>query len=243
MFKNEVIEALKVQKEIFGDDLFTERIEVKLTKKQEPAKEVKTESTSVEFQSAKDLNQLNSMISGCLKCRLGKTRKNFVFGVGNPDADIMFVGEGPGADEDEQGEPFVGRAGKLLNDIIAAIKLKREDVYIANIVKCRPPANRVPEKDEMECCIPYLQKQIELVKPKYIVCLGATAALGLLNHKGSLASMRQKFHEYMNTKVLVTYHPAALLRNANYKRPTWEDFKMLRRNYDEEVLKQPSEFQ
>lgn len=243
MLKDEIINSLKVQKEIFGDELFTNKIEIKTTPKKAAVKKIKTAIVEKEeFHNATTLGELQSLISGCMKCPLGKTRNKFVFGVGNQKADIMLVGEGPGADEDQQGEPFVGRAGKLLTDIIAAIKLKRDDVYIANIVKCRPPQNRVPEREEMDCCLPYLHKQIDLVKPKFIVCLGATAVAGLLNEKGSLSSLRQKFFEFMGAKVIVTYHPAALLRNQNYKRPCWEDFKMLRRNYDEEVLHQSSEF-
>lgn len=243
MLKDEIINSLKVQKEIFGDELFTNKIEIKTMANKSAVSKTKPAIVEKElFHNAATLGELDALISGCMKCPLGKTRNKFVFGVGNPNADIMLVGEGPGADEDQQGEPFVGRAGKLLNDIIAAIKLKREDVYIANIVKCRPPQNRVPEREEMDCCLPYLRKQIELVKPKFIVCLGATAVAGLLNEKGSLLSMRQKFFDFMGAKVAVTYHPAALLRNQNYKRPCWEDFKMLRRKYDEEVLRQPSEF-
>jgi DNA polymerase len=144
----------------------------------------------------------------------------------------MLVGEGPGADEDAQGEPFVGKAGKLLNDILKAIKFEREDVYIANIVKCRPPGNRKPTPEEIMKCLPYLHKQIELVKPRLILCLGATAAEGLLQLHGTLRGMRLKEYTFGDATVMVTYHPAALLRTPAYKRDTWEDVKALRKLYD-----------
>jgi uracil-DNA glycosylase len=145
----------------------------------------------------------------------------------------MIVGEGPGAEEDIQGEPFVGRAGKLLTDILKAIDLSREEVYIANIVKCRPPGNRTPFPAEMEACIPYLHKQIRIIKPKALLCLGLTAAHGLLNSKESLTNLRGKVFDLMNIKVMVTYHPAALLRNPNWKRGCWEDVQLFRKLYDD----------
>jgi len=170
-----------------------------------------------------------------MKCQLGDTRKNFVFGTGNPSAEVLILGEGPGAEEDEQGLPFVGRAGKLLNDILKAIKFERDEVYIANIVKCRPPGNRVPSPDEMQKCMPYLKKQIELVNPKLILCVGLTAAHGLLLNKDSLTSLRGKVFDLDGRKVMVTYHPAALLRNPNWKRGCWEDVQAFRKLYDELV--------
>ncbi len=145
----------------------------------------------------------------------------------------MVVGEGPGAEEDKQGEPFVGRAGQLLTDILKAINFSREEVYIANVVKSRPPGNRTPNSDEMEACIPYLKKQIALIKPKMILCVGLTAAQGVLKKKDSLTKMRGQIFEFEGAKVMVTYHPAALLRNPNWKRPTWEDVKKFRQLYDE----------
>jgi len=178
------------------------------------------------------LSSLNSEIHSCLKCPLGHTRTNFVFGVGNPNAEVMFVGEAPGADEDAQGEPFVGRAGQLLNKILEAVNLKRDEVYICNILKCRPPNNRDPESIEMETCTPYLYKQIELIKPKFIICLGRIAGQWLLQTKDTLTSLRGKFHDYNGVKMIVTYHPAALLRNPNWKYPAWEDMKMFRAEYD-----------
>lgn len=183
--------------------------------------------------SATTLDDLDGQICECLKCPLGKTRTNFVFGVGNPKADIVVIGEAPGADEDEQGEPFVGRAGQLLNKILDAIQFKREEVYICNILKCRPPNNREPLPEEIELCEPYLWKQMEIIKPKMILCLGRTAGQALLKTNDSLSAMRGKFFDYRGIKLMVTYHPAALLRNPNWKKPTWEDVQLFRKTYDE----------
>lgn len=183
--------------------------------------------------SASDLPVLNAQICTCLKCPLGSTRIKFVFGVGNPNADIVFVGEAPGADEDAQGEPFVGRAGQLLNKILEAIHFKREDVYICNILKCRPPNNRDPLPEEVDSCEPYLWKQLELLKPKIIVCLGRIAGQTLLRTNETLGSLRGKVHNYRGIKLVVTYHPAALLRNPNWKKPTWEDVQWIKKMHDE----------
>jgi DNA polymerase len=191
------------------------------------------ENPKEDWEKTKTLNDLYGLIKDCTKCPLHKSRNKFVFGVGNPEADILVVGEGPGAEEDKQGEPFVGRAGKLLNDILKAIKFEREEVYIANIVKCRPPGNRTPVIDEMEACFPYLGKQIELIKPKLILALGLTAAQGLLRKKDSLTNMRGNVYDYKGIKTMVTYHPAALLRNPNWKRGCWEDVQKFRKLYDE----------
>ncbi len=179
--------------------------------------------------SAASLGTLHSQIAGCLKCPLGQTRTKFVFGTGNPSASLMFIGEAPGADEDLQGEPFVGRAGQLLNKILEAIHLRREEVFICNILKCRPPNNRTPLPEEVEQCLPYLRKQIALVHPKLIVCLGLTAAQNLLRTKESLTSLRGRVLEFEGTPLMVTYHPAALLRNPNWKRPAWEDFQAIQK--------------
>ncbi len=185
------------------------------------------------WQSAATLSDLNSQIYTCMDCGLGATRNKFVFGVGNPNADLMVIGEAPGADEDAKGEPFVGRAGQLLNKILEAVNFKREEVFIANILKCRPPENRRPNAEEVEQCEPYLWKQIELIKPKFILCLGLTAAHTLLKTDESLTSLRSSVHTYHGVPTFVTYHPAALLRNPNWKRPTWEDVQKLRKMYDE----------
>jgi uracil-DNA glycosylase family 4 len=186
-----------------------------------------------EWANATSLESLEQMISTCQKCPLGQTRTKFVFGVGNPGADIVVIGEAPGADEDRTGEPFVGLAGQLLNKILGAINLRREDVYIANILKSRPPGNRTPERFEVEQCIPYLLKQLEIIRPKFILALGLTAANTLLGRKAKMGELRGEVHDYYGIKVVVTYHPAALLRNPQWKRPTWEDVQMLRRMYDE----------
>ncbi len=181
------------------------------------------------------LDGFYEQIHDCQKCTLGGTRTNFVFGVGHPNADLMFVGEAPGEQEDLQGEPFVGRAGKLLDDILRAIDLSREQVYIANVLKCRPPNNRDPRSDEIELCEPYLKQQIELIKPKLLVALGRISATTLLRTKDSLTNMREKVYSYHGTDMVVTYHPAALLRNPNWKRPAWEDFKKIRDMYREKT--------
>jgi uracil-DNA glycosylase family 4 len=180
-----------------------------------------------------NLEELNNAINTCMKCDLGKTRINFVFGVGNPKADVVIVGEAPGADEDEKGEPFVGRAGQLLNKILEAIHFKREEVFICNILKCRPPNNRDPQSEEIDCCEPYLWKQLEIIKPKMILCAGRIAGQSLLKTNASLALLRSKMHDYRGIPLMVTYHPAALLRNPNWKRPCWEDMQQFRKQYDE----------
>lgn len=180
-----------------------------------------------EFDKSASLDQLYQTIKECQKCPLGATRTNLVFGTGDPDADIMFVGEAPGRDEDIQGEPFVGRAGQLLNRVLAAMKLRREDVYIGNILKCRPPNNRDPLPDEALTCEPYLYQQIKLIKPKIICCLGRIAAQRLLQTKMSLGQMRQRWFDYRGTLLMVTYHTAALLRSPQYKRPFWDDMQKL----------------
>lgn len=234
--KKQLIEALKDQKEIFGDELFEHLSKRKttITKIQSDSEnEVSLFDSGEDWQKAKTLEELDKLINKCTKCVLHESRTNFVFGVGNPNADVMVVGEGPGAEEDAQGEPFVGRAGKLLNDILKAINFNREEVYIANVVKSRPPGNRTPTSEEMDACIPYLKKQIELIKPKLILCLGLTAAQGLLKKRDSLTKLRGQLYEYMGAKVMVTYHPAALLRNPNWKRPCWEDVQKFRKLYDD----------
>ena len=185
--------------------------------------------------SAQTLDGLHERICDCVKCPLGHTRTKFVFGTGNPAATLMIIGEAPGADEDAQGEPFVGKAGQLLNKILEAIGFKRGDVYICNILKCRPPGNRKPLAEEVDLCIPYLRKQIALVKPKLILALGLTAAENLLATTESLGRLRGRIFEYEGTPLMVTYHPAALLRNPNWKRPAWEDVQAVRKLHDELV--------
>ena len=175
------------------------------------------------------LEEYRISICLCKECNLSKTRKNFVYGTGDPNADLMLVGEAPGKDEDLKGEPFVGRAGKLLDKILLAINKKRgEGVYIANVLKCRPPNNRDPLPSEVNKCEPYLLKQIKIVKPKLIVALGRIAGKTLLKIDKPLKEMRGKIHSYNGTPLIVTFHPAALLRNSNFKKPAWDDFQWIR---------------
>ena len=180
-----------------------------------------------------DLAQLGEMVASCTKCGLHKTRTNTVFGDGSPSANIVFIGEAPGRDEDLQGVPFVGRAGKLLDKMIAAIGFAREEVYIANILKCRPPKNRDPEKDEVISCEKYLARQIELIDPVIICALGRVAGQNLLGEKAPLRVLREGEHHYNGIRVIVTYHPAALLRNPNWKKGAWEDLQLLKKLHDE----------
>ena len=172
-----------------------------------------------------DIEQLRHEAMGCERCELHQGRNTVVFGTGDENADLMFVGEAPGADEDMQGVPFVGRAGQLLTRIIEAMDLKREDVYIANVIKCRPPGNRNPKPIEIETCEPFLLKQIELIKPKVICALGTFAAQTLLRTNQNISSLRGRFHDYHSCKLMATYHPAYLLRNPHGKRDVWEDMQ------------------
>ncbi|MFH1372321.1 MAG: uracil-DNA glycosylase [bacterium] len=174
-------------------------------------------------------------IRDCRLCSLAETRTNFVYGVGNTAADLMFIGEAPGRDEDLQGEPFVGRAGKLLDRILEAIKLSRQEIYIANILKCRPPNNRDPQPDEAANCLPHLLEQIALIKPKLICALGRIAAQILLQTSSPLGKMRGQWHEFEGVPMMVTYHPAALLRFPAYKKDTWADMQKLKKRYDKFV--------
>ncbi|HKI86417.1 MAG TPA: uracil-DNA glycosylase [Thermoanaerobaculia bacterium] len=195
-----------------------------------PAKAGAGSSRSVEelADRRRQLEEVCAEAAGCRRCKLAETRNSVVFGSGDPDADLMFIGEGPGAEEDRQGLPFVGRAGELLTKIIEAIDLHRDQVYIANVVKCRPPGNRDPEAEEVAACRSYLEHQIDLVAPKVIVALGRVAAQSLLGTDWSLGRLRGTWHEVRGVATRVTYHPAALLRNASYKRPTWEDMQEVR---------------
>ncbi|MBM2815074.1 MAG: Bacteriophage-type polymerase [Ignavibacteria bacterium] len=255
----------KEQKQFFGDYIFYEsvlstsnqEINFMVNEEEHHSSKVKSEQGSTaqfhknttieketaikdaiineEWQKAETIDELRELICNCKKCALGNTRTNFVFGVGNPNAGIMVIGEAPGAEEDAQGEPFVGRAGQLLTKILAAINLPREEVFIANILKCRPPDNRKPLTSETDLCEPYLKKQIELIKPKFILALGLTAVDTLLKKPHKMAETRGKLFDYCGTKMLVTYHPSALLRNPNLKPAVWEDVKLLRRLYDESI--------
>jgi DNA polymerase len=175
------------------------------------------------------LEAIRTELGDCTRCRLHSGRRNIVFGVGNPDAELMFIGEGPGYDEDVQGEPFVGRAGQLLTKIIQAIQLTRDEVYIANIVKCRPPENRDPEPDESAACRPFLDRQIEAIRPTVICTLGRVATQVLLSTSKPLGRMRGEILQYGDAVLIPTFHPAYLLRNPAEKRKVWEDMKLIRR--------------
>lgn len=180
------------------------------------------------------LGECDAEAQQCTRCRLAEGRRTVVFGVGDPDADLMFIGEGPGAEEDRRGEPFVGAAGQLLDKIIAAIGLERGQVYIANVVKCRPPGNRDPLPDEVAACRDYLEAQIDLVRPKVIVALGRVAAQCLLGTDQPLGRLRGVWHRVRAIDTRVTYHPAGLLRNRSWKRPCWEDMQAVRDRLGEE---------
>jgi len=207
-------EYLEQTKDLYGNTLYREN----------PTVENNTLVTG-------ELGAYYQEICDCQLCDLGKSRTRFVFGVGNPNADLVFVGEAPGEKEDLAGEPFVGRAGKLLDKILAAIQLSREDIYICNVLKCRPPNNRDPLPSEVEKCEPYLKQQLTMIQPKLIVALGRIAACTILKTKEPLKDLRNKVFSYAGIDLVVTYHPAALLRNPNFKRPAWEDYQMIRDKY------------
>ncbi|MDX1707999.1 MAG: uracil-DNA glycosylase [Desulfobacterales bacterium] len=180
---------------------------------------------------AETLTAIRADLGDCQRCRLCQHRRNIVFGSGSATARLVFVGEGPGFEEDQQAEPFVGPAGQLLTKIIAAINLTRDQVYISNIVKCRPPQNRNPQPDEIRTCLPFLERQLAAIQPRFICALGSVAAQTLSNSTESISRLRGRFHEYRGIKLLPTYHPAYLLRNAQKKREVWEDMKMLMKEY------------
>tara|TARA_B100001123_G_scaffold255924_1_gene285428 strand:+ start:289 stop:966 length:678 start_codon:yes stop_codon:yes gene_type:complete len=212
----------KQYRELFGNEIFLQLKNYNIIGDNSQKKK-KRKSNSY------DLISFNDEIKNCLKCELGKTRKNFVFGVGDFNASLLLVGEAPGEQEDLSGEPFVGRAGKLLDKMLTAINRSREnDVFICNVLKCRPPDNRDPSKEEISKCEPYLVNQIDLIQPKLIVALGRVAGKTLLGVDKSLKDMRNTIHSYHGTNLIVTYHPAALLRNSNWKPDAWNDFKWIR---------------
>ena len=186
------------------------------------------EAPAAKVPAAEGLRALREWIGDCQRCKLAGGRKTIVFGQGNPEARLMFIGEGPGAEEDEQGLAFVGKAGQLLTRIIEAIGLRREDVFIANVIKCRPPGNRNPEPDEILSCQPFLERQIEVIRPKVIVALGKFAGQWLLKTAEPISRLRGRLGQYNGIKVMPTYHPAYLLRNQGGKREVWEDMKVVR---------------
>jgi DNA polymerase len=214
LIKNNFInQYLRQTQDIYGDKLY-----LKINKE-----------TNVANSTENSLDDFYYSINSCQKCQLGNSRKNFVFGVGDKNADLLLVGEAPGEKEDLEGIPFVGRAGKLLDKILSAISLSRDKgVYICNVLKCRPPDNRDPLLSEIEQCEPYLKEQINLIKPKLIVALGRVAAKTLLKNDLALKDMRSIKYDYYGTPLIATYHPAALLRNQNLKPAAWEDFKWIR---------------
>jgi uracil-DNA glycosylase family 4 len=241
----EILEELKRYFE-FQKTLGLEIVVVKKEKKEEKPLVSKKESTQPVSEQEKSvirvqeqlsifdattkkltLEEIREEIGDCRRCKLHKGRTNIVFGEGNPKARLVFVGEGPGEEEDKQGRPFVGRAGQLLTKIIAAMGLNRSDVYICNVVKCRPAGNRTPEPDETGTCEQFLFKQLRAIDPDIIVCLGSIAAQSVLKTKEKLGNLRGKFHSYGRAKVRVTYHPAALLRNPGFKKPLWEDMQLV----------------
>ncbi len=181
--------------------------------------------------TAHRLAKIRADLGDCRRCKLSASRKNIVFGEGNPSARLVFVGEGPGFEEDQSGKPFVGAAGRLLTRIIEAIKLTRDQVYICNIIKCRPPGNRNPQPDEIQACFPFLKRQLEAIQPDFICALGKFASQTLLGSEQAISKLRGRFHDYHGIKVLPTYHPAYLLRNPDRKRDVWEDMKMLMQEY------------
>jgi DNA polymerase len=189
--------------------------------------------------SFRDLDGLRSIAVECRKCRLSELRNRVVFGEGDPHARLFVIGEAPGADEDAQGRPFVGRSGQLLDKILLSVGFERRDVYIGNIIKCRPPGNRNPLSDEIECCKPWLMEQLDIIKPEMLLLLGRVAANTMLDNTMSMGAMRGRVIRWREFDCVVTYHPAALLRNPNRKRPCREDMQMLRAHYDRTCEVQP----
>lgn len=219
--KTELLKYFKQYKELYDDEIFVSSIK--------SSESILDEKPHKEADPVSSLTVLKNDVINCKKCSLSNTRTNAVFGVGDFSASLMLVGEAPGEQEDLSGEPFVGRAGQLLDKMLAAIDRSREnDVFICNVLKCRPPENRDPKSDEINQCEPYLVNQIDLIKPKLIVALGRIAGKTLLGVDKSLKDMRKKIHNYHDSDLIVTYHPAALLRNPNWKPYAWEDFKWIR---------------
>lgn len=226
---NNVLNFLEKERELFGD--FS--IESSRPENTDIQQNVHSPGHIKSPEDCKTLEELRALCEGTDDLKTDLKDTNLVFGTGNAEADLMLIGEAPGYYEDQQGEPFVGNAGQLLNKILAAINFERNDVYIANILKHRPPKNRDPKPEERQRSLPYLRRQIELIDPKLILCLGRISATTLLDRDDSLKNMRGKFHPFMSRELMVTYHPAALLRHPQWKRPTWEDVQLLREKYDE----------
>ncbi|MCD6531851.1 uracil-DNA glycosylase [bacterium] len=231
--RNEVENYLRYLADMGEKDLPVGEIEAAQREKQaQTAPEKRTQKVSAE-DKGRLLGELAEQIARCTKCELHRTRTNTVPGAGNPDADIMFIGEAPGADEDATGIPFVGRAGKLLDKFLAAIDIDRDEVFIANVLKCRPPNNRDPLPSEEAACMPYLLRQIEIIQPKIICCLGRVAAQALLKTKAPLSKMRGQMFSFHSIPMIITYHPAAVLRNNRLKRSVMDDLRFLMSKYEE----------
>jgi DNA polymerase len=224
-----IAQYLEQQLELYGNEFVLDK------KASTDLLNVQSVAQEPTWQQSLDLFQLQKRIKDCTACPLGHTRQNVVFGNGNPKADIVLIGEAPGFEEDKSGFVFVGAAGQLLDKILKSIKLDRTRVYICNIIKCRPPDNRTPMEREIETCRPYLIKQLELIRPSFVLCLGRIAAQTLLRTEKTLSAMRGQVYTCMDAQVVVTYHPAALLRRPEFKRQTWEDVKLLRNMYDEHI--------
>jgi uracil-DNA glycosylase len=215
-------------------DLFGQKTDVAADPARSPYERI--EALIPEGHPVRDIDSLDGLfeyLSANVLIPIDRDRQNPVLGTGDPEADLMVIGEAPGADEDRQGEPFVGRAGQLLNKILEAVGFRREEVYITNILKSRPPGNRDPQPEEVAAHIPVLYRQMTLVRPKLLLCVGKTSGNALLGRTSSLATLRGTFHDFYGLPLMVTYHPAALLRNEQWKRPTWEDVKLMRTRYDQ----------
>ena len=240
-YLKKIADFLKEYLDFYGDNLFVDTNRIKelfpvmkepipeITSHKQP--EIKPAAPRPKTEPESPLWKFREKIKNCTNCPLGHTRTTFVFGDGNANADIIFIGEAPGFEEDRTGIPFVGRAGQLLNKLLSHIKVEREDVFIANILKCRPPNNRDPQPAEIKECIPYLDQQIEMIQPKIIVALGRVAAQNLLNNTSSLKQLRNRLWQYRGFDMIVTYHPAAILRNMGLLNTTIEDFKYIHQTY------------
>ena len=244
--REKIAAFLREYLDVYGEDIFIDPRELRSfpshspeevppISRPVPAAKSEVRGPTVAEKSDAPLWKFRNQIKDCTKCPLGNTRTTFVFGQGNENADIMFIGEAPGAEEDRTGIPFVGRAGQLLNKLLTNIKINREDVFIANILKCRPPNNRDPQPAEVQECIPYLHKQIELIKPKVIVALGRVAAQNLLNSSSALKQMRERLWQYHGVNMIVTYHPAAILRNMGLLTTATQDFKFILETYQQAI--------
>jgi uracil-DNA glycosylase family 4 len=221
MNTNELADQLEFLRDIGVDSLT-------ISARSATARSLKDEALLQESEPTMTLESIREEIGDCQRCKLARTRTNIVFGSGNPNAELVFVGEAPGSDEDQQGLPFVGRAGQLLTKIIESINLKREDVYICNVLKCRPPGNRNPDPEEVAMCNPFMKRQLAAIKPKIVCCLGTFAAQTVLQTVAPISKLRGKFFDMDGLRVIATFHPAYLLRSPEKKREVWEDMKQIR---------------